>query len=66
MLNLKAMYFKNKHGNLLFLCLILISIHNMILYARKLEKLNHNFNYTHTSLNTKSLGVGFDCHVTVP
>ena len=52
----KAMYFKNKHGYPLFLCFNFISYH--IKYdtvCKKLEKLNHNFNYTHTSLIYKTI-----------
>ena len=31
---LKAMYFKNKHGDPIFLCFTFILYHNMFLYAK--------------------------------
>ena len=46
---LKTIYFKNKHGDPLFLC-----FNDFLEYddsvCKKLEKLNHNFNYTQPSL----------------
>ena len=51
---LKAMYFKNKHGDPLFLCFIFIFLSYDDLICKKLEKLNHNFNYTQTSVKTST------------
>ena len=51
---LKARYFKNKHGELVttyfYILFLYFLLDNSV--CKKLEKFNHNFNNTHTSLKT--------------
>ena len=52
---LKATYFKNKYGDPLFLCFILICYHKMILYMKEIRKIKSQTQFNSYLLKINSL-----------